>query len=165
MRYLSLILLVFCISAAAQVTSTITVGGAITKPYTLKFDDLKAMKAISLDSLPIYNHKMEPKNALKKLKGVLLKDVLDKAEFSVKSPKTLSEFYIVCIADDGYKVVYSWNELFNSETGNRTLVITEIDGSSVMNQKEGIRLVTPTDKATGRRYVKNLSKIRIEKVK
>lgn len=165
MRYITLVILFICISANAQVTSTLTVEGAITNPYVIKFDELKNLKSISLDSLVILNHKMERKSSLKKIKGVLLRDVLAKAEFSVNSPKILSEFYIVCIADDGYKVVYSWNELFNSETGNQTLVLTEVNGVSVLNHKEGIILVTPTDKATGRRYVKNFSKIRIEKVK
>ena len=165
MKQLLLLILFVCLSANAQINKTLTIDGAVAKPVIIKFDELKSYKTVTLDSLTIFNHKMERKSSLKKLKGVLLKDVLAKAEFSVNSPKVLSEFYIVCIADDGYKVVFSWNEIFNSPTGDHALILTEVDGLPVINQKEGIILVTPTDKATGRRYVKNLSKISIQQVK
>ena len=165
MKYLYLVGLFIGFSLNAQVTKTLTIDGAVAKTVTMKFDDLKSFKPVALDSLPIFNHKMERKSSLKKLRGVLLKDVLNKIEFSVNSPKVLSEFYIVCIADDGYKVVFSWNEIFNSPTGDNALILTELNGLSVINQKEGIVLVTPTDRATGRRYLKNLSKIIVQQVK
>ena len=165
MKQLLLLILFVCLSANAQINKTLTIDGAVAKPVIIKFDELKNYKTVTLDSLTIFNHKMERKSSLKKLKGVLLKDVLAKAEFSVNSPKVLSEFYMVCIADDGYKVVFSWNEIFNSPTGDHALILTEVDGLPTINQKEGIILVTPTDKATGRRYVKNLSTISIQQVK
>jgi len=157
-------MLFFCLLTRAQVNPTIVVEGVITKPFVIKFEDLKSYPLQTVDSVTIWNHKMERKSTLKAIRGVLLKDILQKADFSVNSPKFLSEFYIVCIADDGYKVVYSWNEIFNSETGNKTLVATEINGKPTISEKEGIVLITPTDKATGRRYVKNFSKILIQKV-
>ncbi|MDV6167189.1 molybdopterin-binding protein [Flavobacterium sp. DG1-102-2] len=163
--YVFLLWLVFCLSANGQVTKTITIEGAIAKPLVVSFDNLKSFKSKTIDSLQILNHKHEYKSTLKGIKGVLLKDVLSKAEFSVNSPKVLSEFYIVCIADDGYKVVYSWNELFNSSTGDQTLIVTEVNKTPSINQKEGIMLLTPTDRATGRRYVKNFSKVSIQQIK
>ena len=164
MKKIALIMLFLGLTANAQVSKTISVNGNIAKPITVNFADLKNYASQSIDSLVILNHKQEYKSTLKKLKGVLLKDVLSKAAFTVNSPKVLSEFYIVCVADDGYKVVFSWNEIFNSPTGDKALILTEINGNSTISQKEGIILVTPTDKATGRRYVKNLSKITIHQV-
>ncbi|MFC6095369.1 molybdopterin-binding protein [Flavobacterium qiangtangense] len=164
MKKIALIILFFGLNANAQVSKTISVAGKIAKPFTINFADLKNYASQSIDSLVILNHKQEYKSTLKKLKGVLLKEVLSKAEFTVNSPKVLSEFYIVCVADDGYKVVFSWNEIFNSPTGDKALILTEINGNSTITQKEGIILVTPIDKATGRRYVKNLSKITIHQV-
>jgi hypothetical protein len=164
-QLLLLFVFVVCLSANSQSTQTLMIEGAVVKPITIKFEDLKAYKSVSLDGLVILNHKMERKSSLKEIKGVLLKDVLDKAEFSVNSPRVLSEFYIVCIADDGYKVVFSWNEIFNSPTGDHALIVTDSNGASSITKKEGILLVVPTDKATGRRYVKNLSKISIQQVK
>jgi hypothetical protein len=164
MNKIALIILFLSLNVSGQVHKTISITGTIAKPLTINFEDLKNYASHSIDSLVISNHKQEYKGTLQKLKGVLLKDVLSNAEFAVNSPKVLSEFYIVCVADDGYKVVFSWNEIFNSPTGDKALILTEINGNATIAQKGGIILITPTDKATGRRYVKNLSKITIHQV-
>lgn len=165
MRSLAFLAVLISFNLAAQTTKTITITGDIAKPIVVNFSELNAYKSFNIDSLQILNHKQEYKSTLKKIQGVLLKDVLNKVEFTVNSPKVLSEFYIVCIADDGYKVIFSWNEIFNSPTGDRTLILTAVNGETAVNRKEGIILLTPTDKATGRRYVKNLSSIRIQQFK
>lgn len=164
MKKIAILICFLSLTLNAQVSKTISISGNIAKPININFEDLKNYASHFIDSLVILNHKQEYKSTLQKLKGVILKDVLEKAEFNVNAPKVLSEFYIVCIADDGYKVVFSWNEIFNSTTGDKALILTEINGKSTISQKEGIVLVTPTDKATGRRYVKNLSKIIIQQV-
>jgi len=165
MKILSFIILFFASTYSAQAFRSFTVTGDVEKPLTVFLNDLKINQNYFLDSLVIYNHKMEYKSTLKKLSGVLLKDVLAKVEFKTDSPKLLSEFYLVCIADDGYKAVFSWNEIFNSGNGDQAFILTELNGSDVSQLKENITLITPTDRATGRRYVKNLSKIVIQQVK
>lgn len=164
MKIIIFLFLFIGLTINAQISKSISVTGDIVKPLSIKFDELKNYKQQSVDSLAIYNHKMDYKSTLKKIKGVLLKDVLSKVDFQSESPKLLSEFYLVCIADDGYKVVFSWNEIFNSGNGDQALIITELNGTDVSQLKENIMLITPTDKATGRRYVKNLSKIIIQKI-
>ncbi|MGZ8518349.1 MAG: hypothetical protein ACXWWD_13410 [Chitinophagaceae bacterium] len=77
----------------------------------------------------------------------------------------MSEFYITCIASDNYKVVFSWNEIFNSDTGDQLLIITEGNGQKGDEMADSIALLSPSDRATGRRYVKGLQKIVIEQVK
>jgi len=165
MKILSFLILFFSLIVNGQVSKSISITGDITKPVIINFNDLKSDQKHSVDSLVIYNHKMDYKSFLKKISGVLLKDVLAKVEFKTSSPKFLSEFYVVCIGDDGYKVVFSWNEIFNSGNGDQTLIVTNLDGTDASQLKENIILVTPTDRATGRRYVKNLSKILIQQVK
>ena len=107
----------------------------------------------------------ERKRAIKNIKGVLLKDVLEKAGLNEEKPKLFSEFYFTCIATDGYKVVYSWNELFNTDIGAQVLVITEEDGKKADAINDHIAILSPLDKATGRRYVQNLQEIKVERVK
>lgn len=165
MKILSFFIVLFGVTLSAQTTQSIAVTGDIVRPVTIRFDDLKNYKKYTVDSLVIYNHKMDYKSTLRKISGVSLKDILEKAEFKTSSPKLLSEFYIVCIAEDGYKVVFSWNEIFNSANGDQALLIIELNGSPAGTMKENIMLVTPTDRATGRRYVKNVSKINVQQVK
>jgi len=164
MKYTSILFL--CISAwlSAQKLPSVKVTGAIENPFTVSLEDLKKYETHQITSIDILNHKLEFKKKLKNLKGVLLKDLLEQVKFNAASPKDLSMFYLVCIADDGYKVVYSWNEIFNSTAEKQAMLITGTGGTSIADNKEGIVLITPADKATGRRYVKNLSGIIINKV-
>lgn len=113
----------------------------------------------TIDSIQITNHLKEYRSTIKNVKGVLLKDVLSRISFKEKSPKVLSEYYIVCIAKDGYKAVFSWNEIFNSAVGDHVMIIPETEGRS----KKGISILSPTDFATGRRYVKMLTTIALKK--
>jgi hypothetical protein len=43
--------------------------------------------------------------------------------------------------------------------------VTEVNGKSIIDSNAGVSLITPTDVATGRRYVKNLKTIKIERIK
>jgi len=160
MKYLTPLFVFLTVFLHAQ---KISVKGDISKPVLFTYEDLKKYPVHEVKSIDILNHKMEFKKNLKNLKGVLLKDVLSQVIFNAPTPKELSTFYLVCTAEDGYKAVYSWNELFNTEAGDHIMLITSENGLATSGTKEGITLITPGDRATGRRYVKNLSEIVIKK--
>ncbi|WP_008587291.1 hypothetical protein [Niabella soli] len=126
--------------------------------------DLKKYPVSFVDSIPVYNHLMVRKLALHKVKGVLLKEILSKITITSPGPKELSRYYIACVASDDYTVVFSWNELFNTSTGDQVLLITQHDGQELEQMNDRIALISPTDRATGRRYVKGLKKIIIKHI-
>ena len=146
-------------------TENFTIEGKVKKAMTFSLADLSTYKTYGLDSIVITNHLGERKSSLKKVKGVLLKDILDKIEIDTESPKVLSEYYFVCIASDNYKVVFSWNELFNNDIGKSVYIITSQDGEWAYRLDNRIALISPKDQMTGRRYVKGLQKIIVERVK
>jgi hypothetical protein len=146
-------------------TDTVSIEGHVNTPLKFSLVDLSRYKTYYIDSLRIYNHLMEPKRGLKKIKGVLLKEVLNKSGFAITSPRLLSEFYVTCIASDGYKVVFSWNELFNTVVGDSVLIVIEEADINAQQVPERITLLSAADRATGRRYIKGLQKIIIERIK
>ena len=165
MKYLLLFLLLATTTIHAQQPSlSITVEGRIRNPKTFSLDALKKFSVHTIDSLQIYNHQMVAKSMPRNIKGVLLKEILKEIEFDAETPTVLSQYYIVCIATDQYKVVFSWNELFNTSAGDKVLVVIGKNGVPAEQDKEGIMLVSPADRATGRRYVKELNKIIIQRV-
>lgn len=164
MKYLIIAFVLLSQLAYSQESKQFTIEGKVSKPLTIDLESLKAYQNVSADSVVIYNHLMQRKSSIKNIKGVLLKDILSKAEILSASPKTLSEYYIVCTATDNYKVVYSWNEIFNTETGNHTLILTDFDASPAKKESGNIAMISTTDQATGRRFVKGLSKISIIQV-
>ena len=125
-----------------------------------------------LDSFPkqvikdqiLYNHKGEIKDTVKNCKGILLKTILDKVEFIYEKPKELNEFYFVFVASDDYKVVFSWNEIYNTEIGNNLFIITELNGKKLKDIEQRIVLTSTSDLKNGRRYIKGLEKIEVKKV-
>ena len=94
------------------------VSGEVVKQETIDITKLSGYTTVHLDSLRIYSHDMQPKGLMKNIDGVLLKEILSAIPFNNENPKVLSEYYIECQATDGYHVIFSWNEIFNSETGN-----------------------------------------------
>jgi hypothetical protein len=160
-----LCLLVFISSANvfAQQTKSFVISGVVAKEQTINLDSLKQYKVYNIDSLNVTSHTGSFKHKDEKLKGVLLTDVLSHTKFNVNSPKLLSELYFVCVASDGYKVVYSWNELYNTSVGETVYLLVEKNGTAINAMPESIQMLSAKDFKTGRRYLHNLSKIIVAK--
>ena len=112
----------------------------------------------------IYNQKGEIKDTLNHLQGVPLKTILEKAEIAVEKPKQLNEFYFIFIASDNYKVVFSWNEIFNTTIGDQCYFITAWEGKTKTEIQDHIFFISTGDKTTGRRVVRGLDRIEVKRV-
>ena len=166
--FLGLTFIVFSASAQKEnipTTENFSIEGKVKKSLTVSLADLTSYKSYSIDSIVITNHLGERRSTLRNIKGILLEDVLNKVEIDSETPKVLSEYYFVCVASDNYKAVFSWNEIFNNDSGKSVYIITEQDGKPATALDNRIALVSPKDQMTGRRYVKGLQKIVVERAK
>lgn len=136
----------------------------VKKDLKFTLADIEKFPSKTIGDVVITNHLGEPRGTARQLTGILVKDLLKDLELKEESPKRFSEFYLTFVAVDNYRVVYSWNEIFNSPTGDNLFVITSRDGKKVKDMNERILIVTPTDFKTGRRHIKGLSKILVERV-
>jgi len=169
---MKVVLTVFFVSAVLhllaqeknQTTDQFKVEGLVKQELVVSLANLATYSQHPVDSVVITNHLMQRKYALKNLKGVLLKDILNKAQIQSATPKELSEFYIVCTAADNYKVVFSWNEIFNTSAGEWIMILTEHDGKAASATDDRMALLSVKDLATGRRFVKWLKEIRVERL-
>jgi len=148
-----------------ETTEKFNIEGLVKHQVVVSLPSLSSYKSYAIDSIVIRNHLLERKYSMNRIRGVLLKDILDKAEIDAPTPKLLSEYYVVCIASDNYKVVFSWNEIFNSKNGDDIYILTEHDGKPASAADDRIALISGSDTATGRRYVKWLNKIIVERVR
>jgi hypothetical protein len=142
-----------------SLTEAFVVTGAVEKELTFRIADLAQLPSSPIADVVITNHLGEPRGTAKALKGVKIKDVLSGMVIKSESPKVLSEYFLTFIASDGYTVVYSWNELFNSPTGDNCFLITEKDGKKLSDIPDGLLVLTPTDFKTGRRHIKGLQQV------
>ncbi len=146
-----------------QTTDNLLVTGEIKRDIKFIIDDIKTYPSQVIRDVVITNHLGEPRGTAKSLSGVLVKELLKDLELNEDSPKLFSEFYFVFVANDNYKVVYSWNEIFNSPTGDGLYLITSRDGQEIGKMKDSLLILTITDFKTGRRHIKGLSKIIVKR--
>ncbi len=145
-------------------TTEFAITGAVKKPMKVTISAMLQMPQDAIGDVTITNHRGDPKTTVKQLKGVLLKTLLDSAGILSVKPKDLSEIMIRLIASDGYKNVYSWNELFNTEVGNHVYIITTMDGKP-MDQVDGrILVLSLSDMVSGRRHLKGLATVEVVKM-
>lgn len=168
LKHLIVIFLLASYSINAQRTitpsETLKIEGKIKSGTTFTIADLEMFQKVDISDQKLYNHRGEPKGMLTNMKGVPLKTVLGSIEFDYDKPKELNEFYFVFVATDGYKVVFTWNEIYNTEAGNSFYIVTEMEGKKLKEMDQRIVFISTADLKSGRRYIKALDKIQIKRV-
>lgn len=144
------------------VNHEIEVKGDVEFPLSLSVDSLKKMKVVTIDNFKVVCQSGEVKKDDKVCKGVLLKDILEKAKIKQDGHKDRN-FYIVARASDDYKATFSWAEIFNNPTGENTYVLFEENGKPVKSGE--MILICKNDIKTGPRHVYWLKSIEVNRVK
>jgi hypothetical protein len=138
-------------------TREFVIEGKVKAKKVVGIDDLKSMKSVELENI---NTSCSPKaeETSKHVKAVRLLSILDSIVFD--APKgALNAFYFKFVASDGYTLVYSYNEIFNTETGRNMYLVTEREGIDISAMENRILLLTTSDIRTGRRNMKCLARI------
>lgn len=148
--------------SAKFVNHSIEIKGEIENPLQLTIDSLKTFPVKTINDFKVVCQTGETKKMDKTAKGVLLKDILEKAKIKQSGHKDRN-FYIVARASDDYKATFSWAELFNNPTGENVYVLFEENGKPV--KKGEMILIAANDIKTGPRHVYWLKSIEIYKVK
>lgn len=146
------------------ITERITVSGAVTHPLVLDVAALRAFPPQQLAEVPLTRKSGDSAGKLEQLKGVLLRDILEKAAIVARDHNDVKKIAVIAIASDGYKVVFSWNEIFNSGAGDGMLVYFEKNGQPLADDEGRIALISARDIRTGPRHVKWLEAIEVKKI-
>ena len=170
MKIKTLIVILFLASYSIQAQRTVTpsetlkIEGKIKAEKTFSITELDTFPKVIIADQVLYNHKGEVKSTVKNMKGILLKTVLADIKFDYEKPKELNEFYFIFVATDGYKVVFSWNEIYNTEAGNNFYIVTEMEGKKLKDLDQRILFISTADLKSGRRFIKALEKIEVKRV-
>ncbi len=144
-------------------TDAFIITGKVKTEKTITLQHLKQYKVAELRNI---NTSCSPKKEerIKKVKAVLLKHILDSVIFQYEKPRMLNQFYFMFVASDGYKLLYSYNEIFNTETGNNLYIVIQMDGKPIEEMENRILLLTTKDIRSGSRNMKGLTEIVVGKV-
>jgi cytochrome c551/c552 len=145
------------------VTESIAVSGLVAHPLKLSVDDLKKFSVQQASEVPVVCLSGADRGKLTSPKGVLLRDILTKASIVTKNHDG-NKLVVVASASDGYRVIFSWNEIFNSPLGDDILVYFQKNGLPLGDDEGRIAMISGKDIRNGARHVKWLEKIEVRKV-
>ena len=143
-------------------SDSFVIFGKVKSPLTIKIQDLSKLTGVEIPTQVIYNHKGEIKDTLRNLAGIPLKSILLASEYIYSKPKELNEFYFVLKATDGYRVVLSWNEIYNANSD--FYVLTRFNGKPIAESNNRMIFISTSDLKPGRRYIKALSSIEVKEL-
>ncbi len=149
---------------ARFVTREITVTGAVEHDLRLGVDQLREFPPQQIGEVPLVCQTGANVGKLENFRGVRLRDILDRAVIRAPGHNDVKKMVIVASASDGYTVVFSWSEVFNSPVGDGVLVFFEKDGLPLADDEGRIALVSSRDIRTGPRHVRWLQDIEVRKV-
>lgn len=146
------------------VTESVTISGIVEHKLKLSVDDLRKFPPQQVGELSVVCQSGANLGKLENLKGVLLRDILEKAAIISRSHNDVKKMAIIATASDDYKVVFSWNEVFNSPIGEGIVVFFEKDGKALEDDEGRIAMVSSKDIRTGPRHVKWLKAIEVRRI-
>lgn len=143
---------------APYVTDTVRVGGNVAQAMTFSIADLRALPAHTVSLAPSAAGSEAPARSYR---GVLLRDLIDRAGIGHLEKNVLKKTVIVATASDRYVALFTWAELFNTEVGAAVLVVYAKDGAPLDADEGRIALVSGRDLRSGPRHVKWLKTIEL----
>lgn len=152
----------FCTLAQNQ-SSRIELAGLVDHPLTLSVDSLRAMTSQTGGPVDIVSSSGQVRKTIRSFRGVLLRDLLDKARIQLPNQKEKGKYYIVARGTDGYAAIFAYNELFNNPTGKQVFVLYAENDQPIAADGAFV-LLTTDDIITGARHVKWLNRIEVRKV-
>jgi DMSO/TMAO reductase YedYZ molybdopterin-dependent catalytic subunit len=146
----------------ATPAARVAVSGAVQQALSLSVDDLRQFPQDQIVELRLPARDATSQPSV--LKGVRLRALLERAKVVMADHNTVKKLAIIAAATDGYKVVFSWSELFNAELGNSVLVVFERDGQPLAAAEGPLALISGKDIRTGPRHVKWLQSVEVRQI-
>lgn len=141
----------------------LVVSGEVQELLKLEVADLKKMEVKSLSLDPKACMTGQSKRPEESYRGILLKDLLNRAGIVAKAHNDVKKIVVIARATDGYTVVFSWGELFLSKVGEGVMVAIEKDGKPLQVEEGKMALISINDSQNSR-HIRWLSSIEVKKL-
>ena len=148
-------------------TARLVVTGSVQAPRTLALADLRTLPIRRVEDqrqLRLGGSSAPEPAAVRSYTGVLLRDIVAAAKPTEDGRHDLRRSVVVVTASDGYRVVFSWPELFLSPIGDGALVVFERDGAPLAADEGPLAVVSLRDTQPGPRHVKWLERIELRRI-
>lgn len=145
--------------------AALVVSGAVRRPMRPGAEELRGSPLTRpLDPIALTNASGVFKRMLDGYRGMKLTDLLDQAQLEAAGHNDWKRTFVVARATDGYTVLFSWSELYNTPVGQSVFVLLEKDGAPLPNTEGPVALVSARDLKTGPRHVRSLASLEVLRV-
>lgn len=135
--------------------------GMVPSPLSFDLSDIQNMESEEFQDVFIVCGTGTPRDTIRHCRGVLLEKIIQKADVIKQDHNDTKKMFIVASAEDGYKVVFSWQEIFNTQIGGGVAILIERDGKPLDEIRERIDLISTQDYYAGGRFVRDLRQIEV----
>ncbi len=146
-------------AGGATFSGALRITGRVKEELVLSIEELCGMETEEAKDIAVNCGEGTPVGRIESCRGVLLENVIGKAAVLKEDHNDTKKMFIVASASDGYKAVFSWQEIFNTPIGGGVMVLIERDGKSFC--AGGLALISLQDYFSGPRYVRSLETIEV----
>jgi DMSO/TMAO reductase YedYZ molybdopterin-dependent catalytic subunit len=139
------------------------VGGAVQKPLTLTREQLEALPWRDYAESREVQQDGRTVNLGVRYQGFALRDLIDRAGLS-PDRHAVRRAVVLLTARDGYRVSFSWGELYNSALGHDVILVRSQDGRDLIATDGLPALRSLQDTRSGPRHVRWLERIEVRVV-
>ena len=137
------------------------VSGRVKQSCRFDIEALQAMDMVTVEDMPLICGTGDIKGRIPRCRGVLLADIINAGSVIIIDHNDTKKMFLIVSSEDGYKTIFSWQELFNTSVGEGIIVVLEKNGIPVHDGCGDVDLFSANDFLSGPRYVKRLAKIEI----
>lgn len=135
----------------------LAVDGRVPRPGRFTLARLRTLPRVDLGMTEVVCLSARQVVRAHQFAGVRLTELLAETGFTALPRPTLKQCIVVCHAADGYRAIFSWNELFNNPAGEKVLVVVQQDGVPVPGEQ--LSLIAASDLYGGPRNLRGLVRV------
>lgn len=146
------------------VTERLSISGEVEHPLDLGVDELRKFPARDVKEIALESRSPANAGRIETLRGVPLRVLLERAKPIAPGRNDLKKTIFVAKASDGYAVVFTWSEVFNTAVGDGVLVYFDRDGKPLAEDEGRIAMISAADINRGPRHVRWLKSIEVRRL-
>ena len=135
--------------------------GLVERPLCLRVEDLREMATMEINALTLICGSGAKKGTIESYRGVLLRDILDRASVIITDHHAPNRLYLKLTSSDGYRVIFSFQEINNTVVGEKALVVFAREGRPLDESEGEFAFVSANDTRPGPRRMRYLKSIEV----
>ncbi|VVD63002.1 molybdopterin-dependent oxidoreductase [Pandoraea terrigena] len=149
------------LAPASRVSREVVVSGCVKRRHSFDLGALMRLPTQLTGPLDVVCLSGRTVRSASEYKGVRLSALLDIAQLRLPHARDFTRAFVLAQGADGYTVMFSWHELYNTPVGIGALVIYERDGRPLGDDEGGIGLISTGDLRVALRRVRALKRLSV----